>query len=330
VTVPTHLSEDDPRRLAVQVLVDCEVAGPPVDEARVLGYFGVTLSRATFEEAGCGQLAREHRQRPSGMLVRLGDDEPPQVWVDPDVSLGRYRWTVFHELGHHDLGHQAEVFVDGDSTLRSAEGRPESLAVEYREAGWQAALPGVAGPDEGVGRPIRLETAESARRKQEEREANLYASEMIMPSQLFVPEARELPTGIEAVQILRTRYNASFEAAAVRYAQACPERCALLAVEPIRDLEGMFSGFAVLYSWRRKRAFLPELRQDTELPFSGLLAEAWNAINGHHVAGAITANLLGLHSRVELRADALKLGSYGRVLALLWLESGQQSLLSAA
>jgi len=320
------LNPYDPRRPALQVLVDCDIAEPPVDEQRALDYFGAEVDRTPMHDVpGCKTLAVS-RRRPSGILQRRGDGDSLSLWVDPAVTPGRFRWTVFHELGHHDLGHEATLFTDDENTLRPAEGRLELLPTDYRVVGYQAVIPDLADASDEVVTPVRLETSESIRRKRDERQANLYAGEMIMPSQWFMPEARDLPVGIAAVQWMSTRYRASFEATAIRYAQACPDKCAVLAVEPTRDPEGNFTGFTVLYCVRGKRGFLRGIHQEAQLPFSGLLASAWGARD--HVQGIVTGNLLGMNRRVELSADALKLGSHGRVVALLWLESGQLQMLA--
>jgi len=326
VIVPNHLSPHDPRRRALQVLADCDIAEPPVDEQRTLDYFGAEVDRTPIcDVPGCKTLAAS-RRRPSGMLQRGRDGDSPSLWVDPAVTPGRFRWTVFHELGHHDLGHEATVFTDDDYTLRPAEGRLELLPTDYRVVGYQTVIPDLADVYDEAVTPVRLETSESIRRKRDERQANLYAGEMIMPSQWFMPEARDLPVGMAAVETLSRRYQASFEATAIRYAQVCPDKCAVLAVEPTRDSEGNFSAFTVLYCRRGERGFLRGVRQGAELPFSGLLARAWDARG--HLRGIVSGDLLGLDGRLELSADALRLGSYERVVALLWLESGQLTMLA--
>jgi len=315
----------DPRRRALQVLVDCEVAEPPVDEQCILDYFSVDLDQTPISHfPHCKTLATS-AHRPSGALLRGGDGGRPLLWVDPAATTGRFRWTVFHELAHHDLDHSGLRFADDDSTLRPAQGRPEVLHTEYHEVGRQAVLPGLGEAAEEAFTPVEAETADSIRVKQQERQANLYASEMIMPSQWFTPEARDLPVGMAAVQRMRARYLASFEATAIRYAQACPDKCAVLAVEPTRDPEGNITASTVVYCIRGRPGFLQGIHQDAQLPFSGLFAKAWSASD--HVEGIVTGDLLGLGRRFELSADALKLGSYGRVVALLWLESGQLQML---
>jgi hypothetical protein len=307
------------------VLADCDIAEPPVDEQRILDYFSAEVDRTPIcTVAGCEVLATSKR-RPSGILQRGRDDDSLSLWVDPAVTPGRFRWTVFHELGHDDLGHQGFMFADDDGTLGPGLGRSEVVPTEYREVAHQTVLPGLSDSADGGSSPVMMETPDSIRAKQQERQANLYASEMIMPSQWFVPEARNLPMGIDAVEQMSTRYQASLEATAIRYAQACPDKCAVLAAEPIRDTEGNHIAFTVLYCIRRRRSFLQGIHRDARLPFSGLFASAWEARG--HVRGIVTGDLLGMSQRVELSADALKLGNYGRVVALLWLESGQLSML---
>jgi hypothetical protein len=301
------------------------MAEPPVNEQVVLDYFRAEVDRTPVCHApGCRELAASKR-RPSGILHRRPGEESPLIWVDPAATPGRFRWTVFHEVGHHDLGHSGTLFTDDDRSLRPAHGLPELLPTDYREAGHQTILPGLSGSDDNGISLVLIETTKSIRAKQQERQANLYASEMIMPFQWFVPEARDLPMGIAAVEQMSSRYKASFEATAIRYAQACPDKCAVLAVEPIRDTEGNHVAFTVLYCMRRKRSFLQGIHREARLPFSGLFASAWEAKG--HVRGTITGDLLGMSQRAKLSADALRLGNHGRVVALLWLESGQLPML---
>ncbi len=319
------LNPYDPRRLALQVLADQGIAEPPVDERAVIEYFGVELDRTPISRVpGCRSLAA-CKGRPSGMLQRCPGEDSPLLWVDPAATPGRFRWTVFHELGHHDLGHSGTLFIDDDRTLRPAQGRPESLPTDYREVGYQTILPGLSDSARDGISPVLVETADSVRAKRQERHANQYASEMIMPSQWFVPEARDLPMGVDAVDQMATRYRASFEATAIRYAQACPDKCAVLVAEPIAGSDGNHVSFTVLYCIRRKRSFLRGIHRDVQFPFSGLFANAWDTKG--HVRGVVTGDLFGMGQHVELSADALRLGSFDRVVALLWLESGQLPML---
>jgi len=61
------------------------------------------------------------------------------------------------------------------------------------------------------------------------------------------------------------------------------------------------------------------------LLFSGLLAEAWGAIGP--VPGVMTGDVLGIGGpSLVLSADALRLGHYDRVVALLRFESRQLAM----
>jgi len=321
-----HLHPNDPRRLALEVIDVCGIAEPPVDEYAVIDYFQMALlCTPLLAVPGCSALAGA-AHRLSGVLIKDNPDEPPLVWANPEMSAGRFRWTVFHEVGHHDIGHEGGRFVDEDRTLRPAMGRPELVPTDYRQVAYQGVLLDTMGVQEPTFEPVSMETFESVRRKQQEREANSYAAELIMPTPFFWPEARGLPLGIVAINDLSQRYGASFEATAIRYAQACPERCAVFAAEPVPDADGGVSGFEVAYSVRGRSAFLHGLRQGSSLPFTGLLAEAWTT--GGPARGSVTADLLGLDSRARVVADALKLGHHGRLVAIIWLQSGQLPMLT--
>jgi hypothetical protein len=173
--------------------------------------------------------------------------------------------------------------------------------------------------------PVSIETPDSLRRKEQEREANTYAAELMMPIPMFGPEARALPLGIMAINDLSERYGASFEATAIRYAQACPDKCAVLAGEPVSDEAGTVVGLEVTYCIRGKAHFLHGLKQGDILPLAGTFAEAW-ATEGP-VRGSLTADAFGLGSRATVVVDALRLGQHGRLVAIIWLESGQLSML---
>ena len=320
-----YLHPLDPRRLTLEVIAVCGITEPPVDEQVILEYFDIALFRTPITAIpGCESLAPlEHKL--SGLLVKYGGAESPALWANPRMSHGRFRWTVSHEVGHLDLGHEGTYFFDGEPTLRPAMGRPESLPTDYRQVGYQGVLLDAADAPAHTFQPVLIETPESLKRKRQERDANHYAAELLMPAPMFFPEARDLPVGIQAVNQLCERYDASFEATAIRYAQACPERCAVFAAEPVLDNAGAVASFDVAYCIRGRSPFLRGLRQGNSLPFAGLLSAAWTAEGP--VQGSVTADLLSLGSRATVAVDALRLGQHNRLVAIIWLESGQMPML---
>ncbi|MEJ5377077.1 MAG: ImmA/IrrE family metallo-endopeptidase [bacterium] len=65
-----------------------------------------------------------------------------------------------------------------------------------------------------------------------EREAFGCGSEFLMPREMFVEDALSLETSISAIEQLRSRYVASLEATAIRYAYTHPGPCGIVMIEP--------------------------------------------------------------------------------------------------
>ena len=57
-------------------------------------------------------------------------------------------------------------------------------------------------------------------------------AEIQMPRHLFIPDTMDFPLGIEAIEILAIRYDASLETTAIRYAQMNRRICAIVVIEP--------------------------------------------------------------------------------------------------
>ena len=322
-----HLPPHRPRRAALQVLADCGIAEPPVDEQAILDYFGIVLSRTPFEDVPAARRLAHLTAPPQGMLLRgddgCGSDSASLIWVHPGLSRGRFRWTVFHEVGHDDIPtHEGMIFTDDDRALRPGGGRAAQLPTDTRIVGAQGVLLGEPDSERDAGfDAVAVETAQSLKRKRQEREANEYAAELIMPSPWFFPEARSLPIGVQTLMGLADRYDASREATAVRYSQACPDRCALLAAEPVTGDE--VASFEVIYA-SRGRIRLPGLRRGHLLPGTGLLGEAWRSAGP--VRGRLAARDLALVAGPTLTADVMRLGRYDRLLVFLWQEAGQLAM----
>lgn len=78
--------------VAVEVLDEAGVDGPPVDALWIARRLGITI-------------ARDERQRGRARYVRLGDargHEPrPTILLRPEPRLERRHWAVAHEIGEH-------------------------------------------------------------------------------------------------------------------------------------------------------------------------------------------------------------------------------------
>lgn len=71
--------------------------------------------------------------------------------------------------------------------------------------------------------------------KQFEKEANIFAAEVLFFSDLFTREANDLPFGMSSIIYLSNRYNVSLESAGRRYVEKSFFPCALLICKPIKS-----------------------------------------------------------------------------------------------
>jgi Zn-dependent peptidase ImmA (M78 family) len=97
---------------ATRVLRKCKVSAAPVNILKVAQSLG---ARVAFQPFG---------EELSGMLVRK--DDQVIIGVNSRHPKTRQRFTIAHELGHWQLGHEGELFLD--KTLRS-----RSVSIKKRD-----------------------------------------------------------------------------------------------------------------------------------------------------------------------------------------------------
>ena len=107
-------------------------------------------------------------------------------------SRARRRFTVAHELGHYCISHHR-----GDN---------------YR-----------------CFRKDISDASPSAR--QDEREANEFAVELLMPDRFFRADIQQRDISLETINYLAARYGTSMTSAAIRYARFSPHACAVVVSE---------------------------------------------------------------------------------------------------
>ena len=179
---------------------------------------------------------------------------------------GRKRFAIAHELGHWFLHGHVSQLFACTS---------EDLAARYR------------------GSPIEIE-------------ANLFASELLMPTELFSSRTQQSPPTIRCLEQLSAEFQTSFTATAIRYIDCASTPCAVvcsreglvrwwMASRPFADHCGS-SGGKHLYS-------LPGANSApvVELPLTSLRA-TWNA----HTA---------LHNLTE---EVLPMPEYNQQIHLVW------------
>ncbi|MDD4051046.1 MAG: ImmA/IrrE family metallo-endopeptidase [candidate division Zixibacteria bacterium] len=86
-----------------------------------------------------------------------------------------------------------------------------------------------------------------------EQEAFRYASKMIFPTAAFREDLMSAPIGVPSISGLADRYQASFEATAIRYIESNPGMCAGMYLRPNPATESTDSPYVVKYSIKSKR-----------------------------------------------------------------------------
>jgi Zn-dependent peptidase ImmA (M78 family) len=176
-----RLERGEIERRAAEVLKQASVAEVPVDLSKVAESLGVHLHFDILED------------KISGVLIVKGTER--NVLINAAHHSNRQRFSLAHELGHLVL-HDADgdrLFIDTDLRI-------------YQRVG--------ASTDEAYNQPG------STTRPHEEREANQFASALLMPSELVKREARNLDLSDESdVAYLARSFGVSDQAMAIRLQQ---------------------------------------------------------------------------------------------------------------
>jgi len=166
---------------ASQVLTEAGVTKVPVNLERVAEYLGVSVHVQALEH------------KVSGVLMVKGGER--HALVNALHPSSRQRFSLAHELGHLVLHDSAKdrLFVDTNMRL-------------YQRVG-------AAGNESYA-------SAESTTTPNEEREANRFASALLMPADLVSTESADLDLSDEtAVATLARRFEVSEQAMSIRLQQ---------------------------------------------------------------------------------------------------------------
>jgi Zn-dependent peptidase ImmA (M78 family) len=214
----------------------------------------------------------------SGMLLRHGDNFGI-MYATHIANEGFQRFSVAHELGHYLLeGHPETLFPNGDGMHASQAGF--SSADFY------------------------------------EREADHFASGMLMPEHLFKAALRKENDGLGGIQALADKCKTSMTATAIRYA-----KLATIPAAVIISSGGRVDA-AFLSKEMREQSTLVWPRKGDPLP-SGVLTEAFvrdvaNVRGGRTDAGEVELrDWLGGRSGVTATEEVIGLGAYGKVITVL-------------
>ena len=136
-------TSDKVRQAAAKLLATFKVSKAPVNVEFLAKKRGILINYEPFNEDLSGVLVKEK--------------EKTVIGVNSSHSKTRQRFTIAHELGHFELGHHGELFVD--KTVMKRDGR-SSQAIDFQEI-----------------------------------EANSFAAEVLMPSDLVMKTVKKLLEG---------------------------------------------------------------------------------------------------------------------------------------
>ncbi len=153
----------------------------------------------------------------------------------------------------------------------------------------------------------------------QEAEANAFASEILMPEPLARAHCEVSPVSLDALRPITEAFAVSLPAAAIRFAELSPERCAAVLCQQSR------------VRWAvRSDTFWPEIKRDTPLI-------PWSVAAGYFARGAVSPDcepvdasawVSGEHLRgeAEIFEHATVLTDLRAVLSLVWIPESCRAL----
>lgn len=198
-------------------------------------------------------------------------------------SKARKRFTVAHELGHYCIDH-------------------------HNGTSYQC-----------FGRDIG---AISSSARQDEREANEFAVELLMPDELFKEDIRQRDIGLETVNSLATKYGTSITSTAIRYARCSPDACAIVVSE-----QGKIKYFAYSEGFRKGKYFY--ISRNAPLRDGSYAKRLFDAgLQIPEGQGEVTASSWSANA-TDPKATVLEhsrcLSAFNQVLSLIWFDEGKDN-----
>jgi len=222
----------------------------------------------------------------SGFLMRVGNSFGIR-YAQHIRNEGFIRFTVAHELGHYFLpGHPEKLFPSGDGIHESKSGFIS-------------------------GDPL-------------ERQADSFASALLMPDAIFRKAVDQAGIGFEAIEKLAKQCKTSITSTAIRFTQFTEEAVAVIVSsggkidycfmsERIRDLRGI--------SWIKKGDPLP---RGTTMDFN---RDPSNIDEARQEEGVSSLDeWFDGAPDVEVNEDVVGLGSYGKTLTVLYTDEDLEAL----
>lgn len=215
----------------------------------------------------------------SGFLMRVGDSFGI-MYASHIANEGFQRFTVAHELGHYFLpGHAEKLFPNGSGMHQSSFHSTDPL----------------------------------------ERQADSFASALLMPEFLFKKAVDKAGSGFDAIEKLSLLCKASILATAIRFTQFTEEAVAVVVStgstidycfmsDRIKDLPGI--------TWIKKGTRVPNNSATSEFN-----KDVSNVESALHVEGASFLDLwFDGAPDLEVNEDVIGMGSYGKTLTILFTD----------
>lgn len=193
-------------------------------------------------------------------------------------SEGFKKFSVGHEIGHYRLPGHVEAVLDEYGQHVSAAGFRSSSRYEL--------------------------------------EADHFAAALLMPTRLVSPILKKAVDGLKAVEAIANECETSLEAAAVRYAQLCPDPVAV-----VRS-QGTTIDYAFMSSSLQDFDGLDWIRRDSALPPNcktrEFNVEDTNISRGRRAEGVgALQDWFGGPHRQKILEEVAGLGGYGKTLTVL-------------
>jgi len=156
------------KRKVKEILTELKFKKPPISIQEVADHYNIKIRYGVFDDSLSGLLYREKEQ--------------PIIGVNALHSSVRQRFTIAHELGHHMLNHEGELFLDRSVLFRSVQSKDLNL--------------------------------------ENEKFANLFAAELLMPEDMVRAELTRGNYDAEdfdgIVNLLAKKFDVSTQAMAIR------------------------------------------------------------------------------------------------------------------
>lgn len=200
---------------------------------------------------------------------------------------GFQNFTVAHELGHYFIdGHAEELLRDGEHFSRSG-----FISTDPRE-----------------------------------READVFATEFLMPWKLIGPLVNGGKNGFTAIKELSDQCESSLVASAIRFTEIT-KGCAAVVISHRGIVEFMVASEAFRQipgiEWHKRGDRLPSKTPSTALSDD----QDWIRTCGVRQEGARLSDWFSAAPNLEVEEDVVGLGSYGRLMTVLitdWSEDEQE------